>query len=101
MESVVTSLPQIDAVGSVEKGLFIDGRWRSASGGGSFPVEDPATGRTLCEVSDATPADALAALDAASAAQAKWAAVPPRRRGEILRRAYDLLIERSDEFALL
>ncbi|MFI6937118.1 NAD-dependent succinate-semialdehyde dehydrogenase [Streptomyces sp. NPDC050287] len=101
MESVVTSLSQPDAVGRVEKGLFIGGRWRSASGEGSFPVEDPATGRTLCEVSDATPTDALAALDAASAAQAKWAAVPPRRRGEILRRAHDLLIERIDEFALL
>ncbi|MCP2242169.1 succinate semialdehyde dehydrogenase (EC 1.2.1.16) [Lentzea aerocolonigenes] len=101
MESVLTRMSQLDAVERVEKGLFIGGRWRSASGGGSFSVEDPATGRTLCEVSDATPADALAALDAASTAQAKWAAVPPRRRGEILRRAHDLLIERRDEFALL
>lgn len=101
METVVTSPPQPDAVGRVEKGLFPDGRWRSASGGGSFSAEDPATGRTLCEVSAATPADALAALDAASAAQAKWAAVSPRRRRETLRRAHDLLIERMDEFALL
>ncbi|GGP08315.1 NAD-dependent succinate-semialdehyde dehydrogenase [Nonomuraea glycinis] len=96
-----TTLPQYDVIGQVEKGVLIGGRWRPATGGATFPVENPATGRHLCEVSDATPADALAALDAASAAQPGWAAVPPRRRGEILRRAHDLLIERMEEFALL
>ena len=45
----------------------------------------------LTEVADATSADALQALDAASKAQPGWAAVPPRERSEILRRAYDLL----------
>ncbi|MFD2470658.1 NAD-dependent succinate-semialdehyde dehydrogenase [Amycolatopsis silviterrae] len=90
-----------DVVNRVEKRLLIGGQWRQAADGGTFPVEDPATGRTLCEVSDATPADATAALDAAVRAQATWAAVPPRRRAEILRRAHDLLIARQDEFALL
>lgn len=90
-----------DVVDRVEKGLFIDGRWRQATGRGTFAVEDPATGRTLCEVSDGTPADAMAALDAADRARTRWAAVPPRLRGEILRRAHDLLIARRDEFALL
>ncbi|MFJ5993222.1 NAD-dependent succinate-semialdehyde dehydrogenase [Lentzea sp. NPDC092896] len=85
----------------VEKGLLVAGRWRPAAGGGTFAVENPATGQTLCEVADATPADALAALDAADAAQRRWAAVPPRGRGEVLRRAHDLLIERIDEFARL
>ncbi|MGW7532431.1 NAD-dependent succinate-semialdehyde dehydrogenase [Amycolatopsis sp. NPDC054798] len=98
---MVASLTEPDVVGRVEKRLLIDGQWRQAAGGGTFPVEDPATGRTLCEVSDGTPDDATAALDAADRAQATWAAVPPRRRGEILRRAYDLLIARKDEFALL
>ena len=63
-------------------------------GGATFEVEDPATGKTLCQVADATPADGMAALDAAVAAQADWAATPPRERGEILRRAYELLHER-------
>ncbi|MDX8141358.1 NAD-dependent succinate-semialdehyde dehydrogenase [Lentzea sp. BCCO 10_0061] len=85
----------------VERELLIAGRWRPAAGGGTFVVENPATGQALCEVADATPADALAALDAADAAQRRWAAVPPRGRGEILRRAHDLLIERIDEFARL
>ncbi|MFJ8959015.1 NAD-dependent succinate-semialdehyde dehydrogenase [Lentzea sp. NPDC102401] len=85
----------------VERELLIAGRWRPAAGGGTFVVENPATGQALCEVADATPADALAALDAADDSQRRWAAVPPRGRGEILRRAHDLLIERIDEFARL
>ncbi|MFH8984282.1 NAD-dependent succinate-semialdehyde dehydrogenase [Streptomyces varsoviensis] len=85
----------------MEKRLLIAGQWRPATGGGTFAVEDPATGRTLCEVADGTPADAMAALDAADGARAAWSAVPPRRRAAILRRAHDLLIERREEFALL
>jgi succinate-semialdehyde dehydrogenase/glutarate-semialdehyde dehydrogenase len=88
-------------VESTPKGLYIGGEWRDASEGGTLPVEDPATGHTLCEVADATPDDARAALDAACAAQAEWAAHPPRERGEILRRAYEEMTERADELALL
>ena len=88
-------------VDSVPKGLYIGGEWRAASGGKTLAVEDPATGETLCEVADATPEDARAALDAACAAQAEWAAHPPRERGEILRRAFEEMTERADELALL
>ena len=82
-------------------GLFIGGTWRAASGGRTLAVEDPATTDTLCRVADATPEDATAALDAACAVQQQWAAMPPRERGEILRRTYEIIIERADELALL
>jgi succinate-semialdehyde dehydrogenase/glutarate-semialdehyde dehydrogenase len=85
----------------VPTGLYIGGEWRPASGGGTLAVEDPATGEPLTEVADATPEDALAALGAAADAQAAWAATAPRERGEILRRAYDLLLARADELALV
>ncbi|SDX71664.1 succinate-semialdehyde dehydrogenase / glutarate-semialdehyde dehydrogenase [Amycolatopsis xylanica] len=88
-------------VNAVEKDLFIGGKWVPASGGRTLPVHDPSTGDVLCEVADASPADGVAALDAAVAAQASWAAVAPRERGEILRRAYQLLTERNEELALL
>jgi succinate-semialdehyde dehydrogenase/glutarate-semialdehyde dehydrogenase len=81
--------------------LHIGGEWRDGTGGGSFGVEDPATGQVLCEVSDATEDDALAALDAASSAQAAWAEHPPRARGEILRGAWQLLTDRREDLALL
>jgi succinate-semialdehyde dehydrogenase / glutarate-semialdehyde dehydrogenase len=81
--------------------LFIGGEWRAAGGGETLAVEDPSTGETLVEVADATPDDAIAALDAAVAVQDEWAAHPPRERGEILRRVFEAMTERADELALL
>lgn len=86
---------------SVNKQLLIGGEWRDASGSGTFAVEDPATGETLCEIADASADDATAALDAAAAAQSEWAATPPNERSEILHRAFVELNERVDELALL
>jgi succinate-semialdehyde dehydrogenase / glutarate-semialdehyde dehydrogenase len=88
-------------VGAVPPRLFIGGEWRGAAAGGTFAVEDPATGETLCQVADAGPEDGMAALDAAVAAQAEWAAHPPRERGEILRRAFEAITARADELTLL
>ncbi len=88
-------------VSSVPSGLFIGGAWRPAESGATFAVEDPSTGRVLAQVADASPADGMQALDAAAKAQAGWAAVPPRERSDILRRAYDLLLDRKEDLALL
>ena len=89
------------ALDRVPTELYIDGRWRPATGAGTLPVEDPSTGETLVEVADAQPADALDALAAAAERQAEWAAWAPRERGEILRRAYEALTARAEELALL
>jgi succinate-semialdehyde dehydrogenase/glutarate-semialdehyde dehydrogenase len=99
--STISSSQEQDVVANVPKGLFVGGEWRDATGGGTLAVEDPSTGEPLCEVADATPADAAAALDAACAAQAAWATVVARERGEILRRAYEAVTARADELALL
>ncbi len=90
-----------DTLERVPKDLFIGGAWRPASAGGTLAVEDPATGEPLVEVADAQPQDAMAALGAAAGAQAEWAASPPRERGEILRRAYEAIVAKTDELALL
>jgi succinate-semialdehyde dehydrogenase / glutarate-semialdehyde dehydrogenase len=90
-----------ELLGATPKQLFIGGVWRDAASGRTFEVEDPATGRALVEVSDGAADDALAALAAADEAQAGWAATPPRQRGEILRRAYQTLMERIDDLSLL
>jgi succinate-semialdehyde dehydrogenase/glutarate-semialdehyde dehydrogenase len=84
-----------------EKRLFVGGEWRDAAEGGTFGVEDPATGEVLCEVADARPEDALDALAAASTTQEEWSRRPPRERGEILRRAFETIVSRADELALL
>ncbi|MHB2000641.1 MAG: NAD-dependent succinate-semialdehyde dehydrogenase [Solirubrobacteraceae bacterium] len=86
---------------NVPTDLLIGGQWRAAGSGETFGVEDPATGQTLVQVSNAGERDAIEALDAAVQAQRAWAEHPPRERGEILRRAYEQLVERADELALL
>ena len=94
-------ITQSSLLDSVPTGLFIGGTWRDSSDGSTLAVEDPATGRTLTHVADASVADGRAALDAAVAAQSSWAATPPRERSEILRAAYERLTERAEEFALM
>jgi succinate-semialdehyde dehydrogenase/glutarate-semialdehyde dehydrogenase len=89
------------ALERVPKQLYVGGRWRDASGGATLWVEDPSTGEPLAEVADAHVDDALAALAAASEAQAAWAATAPRERGEILRRAYEAIMKRTEELALV
>jgi len=81
--------------------LYINGKWVAATGERTLDVTDPATGVIIKTIADASVADGAAALDAADAAQADWAATPARVRGEILRRAFDLLQERKQDFALL
>jgi succinate-semialdehyde dehydrogenase / glutarate-semialdehyde dehydrogenase len=88
-------------VDAVTPRLYIGGEWREATDGGTFAVEDPASGEPLCRVADARPEDGAAALDAAVAAGPAWAAHPPRERGEILRRAFEAITARTDELALL
>jgi succinate-semialdehyde dehydrogenase / glutarate-semialdehyde dehydrogenase len=88
-------------VDKVAKQLYIGGEWRDASGGGTLAVVDPATEEALCEVADGTPEDAMAALDAAVETQEEWGASAPNDRAGILWKAFEALVERADELALL
>lgn len=97
----MTDTRESDLLDSVPDGLLIGGAWRPAAAGTTLTVEDPATGKTIKSIADAGAEDGMAALDAAVDAAAEWAAMPARTRGEILRRAFDLLQERSEDFALL
>jgi succinate-semialdehyde dehydrogenase/glutarate-semialdehyde dehydrogenase len=96
-----TATEEQAVVESTPRRLFIAGEWRDASGGGTLAVEDPSTGETLCEIADATPEDAKAALDAAVAAQGEWAASAPNERAAILQRTFEMLNERADDLARL
>jgi succinate-semialdehyde dehydrogenase/glutarate-semialdehyde dehydrogenase len=81
--------------------LFIGGRWTDGAGTARFDVEDPASGETLVSVPNGTAADALDALVAAEQAGPAFRAWAPRERSDVLRRAYELIIERADDLALL
>ncbi|NYF98403.1 NAD-dependent succinate-semialdehyde dehydrogenase [Janibacter cremeus] len=98
-DTEITQDREREAIESVPTGLFIDGEWQPTAA--TLPVIDPSTGTVLCEVADATPQEAAAALDAAAEAQSEWAATAPRERSEILSRAYDLLLQDSERLALI
>jgi succinate-semialdehyde dehydrogenase/glutarate-semialdehyde dehydrogenase len=85
----------------VPTGLFVGGQWGGGRDGGTFPVLDPATEESLTEVADGTVADALDAVGAAHDALPAWAATAPRERAEILRRAFELMTARAEQFARL
>ena len=90
-----------ELLAKVPTGLLINGEWRDAASGETFEVENPATGETLATLASAGSDDAMAALEAACAVKDEWARTSPRERSNILRRAFDLVTERKDEFAAL
>jgi succinate-semialdehyde dehydrogenase/glutarate-semialdehyde dehydrogenase len=91
----ITELTGLD----VPTGLLIGGEW--TKGAATFPVLDPATEEPLAEVADGTVSDALDAVGAAHTALPGWAATPPRQRAEVLRKAFELMTARSEQFARL
>ena len=86
---------------SVSHGLFIGGKWVDARSGRQIQVIDPSTEAVISAVPDAAPEDALAAVDAAAAAAEGWRKTAPRKRSEILRRCYELMIDRAEMLAML
>jgi succinate-semialdehyde dehydrogenase/glutarate-semialdehyde dehydrogenase len=91
-----------DVLGAVPKQLYIAGTWRDGAGGATVAVEDPSTGETIAEVADATPQDALHALAAAHETFCGgWRDSAPRERSDILRRAYEAIVDQADDLALL
>jgi len=96
---MATMLERLIATGRT--GLFIGGEWLPASDGATIDVVDPATEEHLADVASGSPDDGVRAVEAAAVAAPAWAETAPRRRSEVLRRAFELVIERQGEFAEL
>lgn len=79
--------------------LYIGGRWRNGSDGTTLSVVDPSTGEHLADVAAGTATDAVAAVDAAAAAQRSWAATPTRERSEILRSCWEGMLRHREGLA--
>ncbi|WP_296665485.1 NAD-dependent succinate-semialdehyde dehydrogenase [Demequina sp.] len=97
----MTAAAERAVLDAVPASLLIAGEWVASSTGATLDVTDPSTGEVLRSIADASPEDAQRAMDAAAAAQAAWAATAPRVRGEILRKAFELVRERAEDLALL
>jgi succinate-semialdehyde dehydrogenase/glutarate-semialdehyde dehydrogenase len=99
--AVSARLERLREAGILREDLFIDGRWRPASGGRRLEVHDPATGALVGEVATASPDDVGEAVAAASRALGAWRALPAGERGNVLWRWQELLVARVDELAAL
>jgi succinate-semialdehyde dehydrogenase/glutarate-semialdehyde dehydrogenase len=88
-------------IASIPTDLYIGGKWRAASTAQRVEVIDPSTGLAIASVADGTVEDGMEAVAAAHAAAPAWAATAPRKRSEILRRCFELMIERKDMIAEL
>ncbi|MCU1413666.1 MAG: NAD-dependent succinate-semialdehyde dehydrogenase [Microbacteriaceae bacterium] len=97
----MTSATESALLAKVPDTLFIGGAWVESTSGRSLDVQDPATGVVIKTIADASVEDGARAMDAAAEAQESWGATPARVRGEILRKTFDLLQERKEDFALL
>jgi len=80
---------------------LIDGALRDAASGRTYPVINPATAKPFAEAADGNAADVDLAVDAAARAQAAWARIPARKRGDALIACAALLDQHSEEIARL
>ena len=90
-----------ELIKSVPTDLYINGSWVAASDGARFDVQDPATEQVIASVASATAEDAESAVTAAYEAGEAWAATSPRERAEVLRRAFELMTERREDYAAI
>jgi succinate-semialdehyde dehydrogenase/glutarate-semialdehyde dehydrogenase len=81
--------------------LLIGGVWRAGATGKRIDVVDPSTGAAFASVADASVEDGIAAVAAAQDALAGWAAMAPRKRSEVLRRCFELMLEKKAMLAEL
>ncbi|MGE8722679.1 gamma-aminobutyraldehyde dehydrogenase [Leptospira terpstrae] len=81
--------------------LWIDGKWINSNGGSLMDIEDPATGKKIAKVIDASKADVDKAAKAAHKAfyDGRWSGITPAERSKALWKLADLLEERTKEFA--
>jgi succinate-semialdehyde dehydrogenase/glutarate-semialdehyde dehydrogenase len=97
----ISQAQEQSVLGLVPTGVYISGIWRDSSDGKTINVQDPATGKTLVKVADASYEDGQEAISAAHEAQESWGRTAPRYRAEILRSAFERVTELGDEFATL
>lgn len=79
--------------------VYLDGRWVDTDR--RVPVHDPSDGSVIAEVAVAGEAECDAAVDAAARAFDGFAALPGRQRGEMLRRAFEIMTAEAEGIARL
>jgi aldehyde dehydrogenase (NAD+) len=83
--------------------LLINGRWKDAASGRTFPTVNPATGEEICRVAEADAADVDLAVKAARNAfeTGPWGRLAASERGLLLYKLADLIERNADDLARL
>jgi len=79
--------------------MFVGGRWVDSESGETFEATSPATGEVIARLPKGTRADAVRALEAASAARASMASLGAFERAELLHRVAGVMETRREELA--
>lgn len=80
---------------------YINGKYVANKSGDTFTTSYPGNGKQVCEIETAGQAEVDAAVTAAKNAFAGWSATPAAERGNILRKAAQILRQRNQELAEL
>jgi acyl-CoA reductase-like NAD-dependent aldehyde dehydrogenase len=78
---------------------FIDGKWVDSESGETYERQNPATGELVATYVSSNAKDVQAAVDAATKAFKSWRLVPAPKRGEILYRVGQIMLDRKEAFA--
>ncbi len=79
----------------------IDGQWVQAASGKTLPVRNPATGAVIGEVPALGATETRQAIEAAARAFPAWRAKLAKERAAVLRRLFTLMIENTDDLAVI
>ena len=77
--------------------LYIDGKW--VNGASTMPVTDPSDESVITNVQISSEEQCIEAVDAAHRAFKGWTKTAPRVRGEILRKAFEIMVAEADRLA--
>src|SRR5438874_8051313 len=80
---------------------YLGGKWVEGSSGKTFESRNPATGELLGVLTISDAGDVGKAVETAEKAFKQWRLTPAPRRGEILFRCAQMLVERKEELARL
>src|SRR6267142_2191864 len=87
------------ATATLQRKMFIDGKWCEAQNGQTLGVLNPATEEVISDVAYGTRADAKRAVEAAGRAMPAWMKLTPYDRAKVLKKTADLMRERADAIA--
>jgi succinate-semialdehyde dehydrogenase/glutarate-semialdehyde dehydrogenase len=83
----------------LQRHAYIDGQWHSSDSGLTSPVDNPASGELLAQVSDCGDVECRRAIAAAEAALGPWKARPAKQRAQLLRKLYQLMMDNQEDLA--